>query len=126
MLFRSNNEMIGFKEACDTNNAMIVVADGDIIRNDFTNNQTLPLGYDKYTREMFGNKEFLINCLNYLSGDADIIPLRSREVVMRKLDMVKVDREKNFWQIINIGLPIVLVILIGFIISLTRKRRYVK
>lgn len=121
-----NNEMIGFKEACDTNNAMIVVADGDIIRNDFTNNQTLPLGYDKYTREMFGNKEFLINCLNYLSGDADIIPLRSREVVMRKLDMVKVDREKNFWQIINIGLPIVLVILIGFIISLTRKRRYVK
>ncbi|MCK9163167.1 MAG: gliding motility-associated ABC transporter substrate-binding protein GldG [Bacteroidales bacterium] len=120
-----NNEMIAFKEECDTNNAMIVVADGDIIRNDFTNNQPLPLGYDKYTREMYGNKEFLINCVNYLSGDQDMIPLRSREVVMRKLDDVKAEREKTFWQIINIGLPIILVILIGFIISIIRKRTFV-
>lgn len=120
-----SNEMIAFKSECDTNNAMIVVADGDVIRNDFANNQLLPLGYDKYTREMFGNKEFLINCVNYLSGDQDMIPLRSREVVMRKLDIVKAEREKTFWQIINIGLPIILVILIGFIISLLRKRKYV-
>ncbi|MBP6429618.1 MAG: gliding motility-associated ABC transporter substrate-binding protein GldG [Bacteroidales bacterium] len=120
-----SNEMIAFKQECDTNNAIIVVADGDVIRNDFANNQPLPLGYDRYTREMFGNKEFLINCVNYLSGDQDMIPLRSREVVMRKLDDVKAEREKTFWQIINIGLPIILVILIGFIISLIRKRMFV-
>ena len=69
-----SNEMIAFKGECDTNNAIIVIADGDVIRNDFANNQPLPLGYDKYTREMFGNKEFLINCVNYLSGDEDMIP----------------------------------------------------
>ena len=44
---------------------------------------------------------------------------------MRKLDDVKAEREKTFWQIINIGLPIILVILIGFIISLLRKRKFV-
>lgn len=120
-----SNEMIAFKEECDSNNSMIVVADGDIIRNDFSNNQPLPLGYDKYTSEMFGNKEFLINCVNYLCGDQDMIPLRSREVMMRKLDIVKSEKEKTFWQTINIGIPIIIVIIFGFIISILRKRIYV-
>lgn len=119
------NQMIAFKEACDTTNSMIVIADGDIIRNDFVNNQPLPLGYDRYTREMFGNKEFLVNCVNYLCGDQDMIPLRSREVMMRKLDDVKAEKEKTFWQVINIGIPIIIVIIFGFIISILRKRKYV-
>lgn len=120
------NQAIAFKEKCDTTNSMIVVADGDIIRNDFSKGQTLPLGYDRFTKEMYGNKEFLINCVNYLCGDKDMIPLRSREVVMRKLDQAKVDREKINWQIINVALPVIIVILIGFVIGFLRKKKYVK
>lgn len=120
-----NNDMIAFKENCDTINSMIVVADGDIIRNDFSGGNPLPLGYDKYTRDMYGNKEFLINCVNYLCGDEDMIPIRSREVAMRKLDNVKAEREKSFWQVVNIGLPILIIVIIGFVIHLLRKNKYV-
>ncbi|MBP1629216.1 MAG: hypothetical protein H6Q15_109 [Bacteroidetes bacterium] len=120
------NQVIAFKDKCDTTNSMIVVADGDIIRNDFSKGQTLPLGYDRFTKEMYGNKEFLINCVNYLCGDKDMIPLRSREVVMRKLDQAKVDREKMNWQIVNVALPVIIVILIGFVIGFLRKKKYVK
>lgn len=120
------NQEIAFKDECDTINAMIVVADGDIIRNDFTSGQMLPLGYDKYTKEMFGNKEFLINALNYLTDDHDMIPLRSREVLMRKLDQARVEREKLNWQVVNVGIPIIFIMVIGVIISFIRKRKYVK
>lgn len=120
-----DNQMIAFKETCDTTNSMIVIADGDIIRNDYVNGQPLPLGYDRYTREMYGNKEFLINCVNYLCGDEDMIPLRSREVAMRKLDSVKAEKEKSFWQIINIGVPIIIVLIMGFAIHFIRKRKYI-
>lgn len=120
-----NNQMIAFKESCDTTNSMIVVADGDLIRNDYVNQQALPLGFDRYTKEMYGNKEFLINCVNYLCGDKDMIPIRSREVMMRKLDEVKVEKEKTFWQVCNIGVPIFLVIVIGTVITYFRKKKYI-
>ena len=120
-----NNQMIAFKESCDTTNSMIVVADGDLIRNDYVNQQALPLGFDRYTKEMYGNKEFLINCVNYLCGDKDMIPIRSREVMMRKLDEVKVEKEKTFWQVCNIGVPIFLVIVIGTVIAYFRKKKYI-
>lgn len=120
-----NNQMIAFKEICDTTNSMIVVADGDLIRNDYVNQQALPLGFDRYTKEMYGNKEFLINCVNYLCGDKDMIPIRSREVMMRKLDEVKVEKEKTFWQVCNIGVPIFLVIVIGTVIAYFRKKKYI-
>ncbi|MDR0971936.1 MAG: gliding motility-associated ABC transporter substrate-binding protein GldG [Bacteroidales bacterium] len=121
-----NNDMIAFKENCDSSNAIIVVSDGDIIRNDYVNNQPLPLGYDRYTGEMYGNKEFLINCVNYLCGDKDMIPLRSREVAMRKLNEQKAQKEKTFWQMFSMGLPIIIVMLMGLIIGIMKKRRYIK
>ncbi|MDR1847449.1 MAG: gliding motility-associated ABC transporter substrate-binding protein GldG [Bacteroidales bacterium] len=118
------NEEIAFKDKSDSN-AMIVVGDGDIVRNDFMNGQMLPLGYDKYTGQMYGNKEFLINCVNYLCGDKNIIPLRSREVIMRKLEMAKLEREKTFWQVINVAAPVLLIVIFGIIINLIRRKRYV-
>jgi ABC-2 type transport system permease protein len=117
------NSQIAFKDFSDTT-AMIVVSDGDVVRNDFMNGQLLPLGYDKYTRQMYGNKEFLINCVNYLCGDEDLIPLRSREVIMRKLDVAKIEREKTAWQVVNVALPVVVIILFGVILSVLRKKRY--
>ena len=119
------NSQIGFKDFSDTT-AMIVIADGDVVRNDFMNGQLLPLGYDKYTRKMYGNKEFLVNCVNYLCGDEDLIPLRSREVIMRNLDLAKVEREKTAWQIVNVALPIVVIVLFGVLLAVLRKKTFTK
>lgn len=117
------NSQIAFKDFSDST-AMIVVADGDIVRNDFINGQLLPLGYDKYTRQMYGNKEFLLNCVNYLCGDRDLIPLRSREVILRKLDVAKIDRERTFWQLINVAAPVLCVLVFALFFGLFRKKYY--
>ena len=119
------NSQMAYKDFSDTT-AMIVIADGDVIRNDFMNGQLLPLGYDKYTRQMYGNKEFLINCVNYLCGDEDLIPLRSREVIMRRLDVAKIEREKTAWQIVNVALPIVVIVLFGILLAVLRKKTFTK
>lgn len=119
------NSQMAYKDFSDTT-AMIVIADGDVVRNDFMNGQLLPLGYDKYTRKMYGNKEFLINCVNYLCGDEDLIPLRSREVIMRNLDLAKVEREKTAWQIVNVALPIVVIVLFGVLLAVLRKKTFTK
>lgn len=119
------NSQMAYKDFSDTT-AMIVIADGDAVRNDFMNGQLLPLGYDKYTRKMYGNKEFLVNCVNYLCGDEDLIPLRSREVIMRNLDLAKIEREKTAWQIVNVALPIVVIVLFGVLLAVLRKKTFTK
>jgi len=119
------NSQMAYKDFSDTT-AMIVITDGDVVRNDFMNGQLLPLGYDKYTRKMYGNKEFLVNCVNYLCGDEDLIPLRSREVIMRNLDLAKVEREKTTWQIVNVALPIVVIVLFGVLLAVLRKKTFTK
>jgi gliding-associated putative ABC transporter substrate-binding component GldG len=119
------NSQMAYKDFSDTT-AMIVIADGDVARNDFMNGQLLPLGYDKYTRKMYGNKEFLVNCVNYLCGDEDLIPLRSREVIMRRLDVAKIEREKTAWQIVNVALPIVIIVLFGVLLAVLRKKTFTK
>lgn len=119
------NSQMAYKDFSDTT-AMIIIADGDVVRNDFMNGQLLPLGYDKYTRKMYGNKEFLVNCVNYLCGDEDLIPLRSREVIMRNLDLAKVEREKTAWQIVNVALPIVVIVLFGVLLAILRKKTFTK
>lgn len=119
------NSQMAYKDFSNTT-AMIVIADGDVVRNDFMNGQLLPLGYDKYTRKMYGNKEFLVNCVNYLCGDEDLIPLRSREVIMRNLDLAKVEREKTAWQIVNVALPIVIIVLFGVLLAVLRKKTFTK
>lgn len=119
------NTQIAFKDFSDST-AMIVVSDGDIARNDFINGQILPLGFDKFTKQMYGNKEFLVNCVNYLCGDEDLIPLRSRELIMRKLDTAKIEREKTLWQVVNVALPIVVVLLAGVILNIVRRKRFKK
>ena len=86
----------------------------------------MPLGYDKFTKQMYGNKEFLVNCVNYLCGDEDLIPLRSRELIMRKLDTAKIEREKTLWQVVNVALPIVVVLLAGVILNIVRRKRFKK
>jgi ABC-2 type transport system permease protein len=109
---------------------LIVIADADIIRNEVRRigfeETPLPLGQDKYTGQMFGNRDFLINCLNYLVDDHGIMELRSRELKLRLLNKMKVQSEKTEWQLINVIGPILLVILAGFIYNYFRKRNYTR
>jgi ABC-2 type transport system permease protein len=109
---------------------MIVIADADIIRNEVRRvgleEMPLPLGQDKHTGQVFGNKDFLINCLNYLVDDNGIMELRSREIKLRLLNTVKIKSEKFKWQLINIAGPVLIVVLAGLLYSYFRRRIYTR
>ncbi|HNQ59361.1 MAG TPA: gliding motility-associated ABC transporter substrate-binding protein GldG [Bacteroidales bacterium] len=105
---------------------MLVVSDGDVIRNQLErkNAYPLPLGYDQDTRQTFGNKEFILNTLNYMLDDSKLVTIRSREIKMRLLDPLKLQNERLRWQTLNIVSPVALVLLFGLIKYSLRKRRY--
>lgn len=109
---------------------MIVVADADIIRNEVTrvglNESPRPLGEDKYTGQIFGNRDFLINCLNYLVDNNGIMELRSRELKLRLLNTSKVKAERLKWQLINMTGPILMVVLSGLLFSYFRRKNYTR
>ena len=106
--------------------AMIVVADGDIIRNqiDIKRKMPLPLGFDQYTQNTYANKEFIENAISYLVDGEGLIDIRSRELKIRLLDMTKIGKERVKWQLVNTLVPIALIIAIGFVMAVMRKRKY--
>ena len=108
--------------------AMIVVADGDIIRNqiDIRTRKPLPLGFDQYTQNTYANKEFIENAISYLVEGEGMIDIRSRELKVRLLDATKVSRERAKWQVINTLVPIAIIIVLGTALAFGRKRKYSK
>lgn len=106
-------------------NKMIVISDGDVIKNQLDKNfQPLELGYDKWTNKLYGNKEFLMNCVNYLLDDSGLINIRSKQVNLPLLDKQKVYDNYTATQVITVGLPIVLLAVFGLLFTLLRKRKY--
>ncbi|MFT5920544.1 MAG: ABC-2 type transport system permease protein [Granulosicoccus sp.] len=104
---------------------MIVVSDGDIMRNHISNDgRYMALGYDRYTGQMFANKKFLLNCINYLCDDSGLISNRSRALQIRLLDSKKVAQDRQFWQLINVALPMVIILIFGLIIAFIHKKKY--
>lgn len=107
---------------------MIVVADGDIIRNEVRRTATrdipLPLGQDRYTKQTYGNKDFILNAVNYLIDDINLMNIRSKELKLRLLDKNRVKREKIMWQFINVVLPVLFVIFFGVVVVVFRRRKY--
>ena len=108
--------------------SMIVVADGDIIRNQFhiPKGYPLPLGFDQYTQITYGNKEFIENAISYLVDGEGLIGVRSRELKIRLLDMNKVNNDALLWQIVNVVLPSAVMVVLGFILAFIRKRKFAK
>ncbi|MBP5516472.1 MAG: gliding motility-associated ABC transporter substrate-binding protein GldG [Bacteroidales bacterium] len=119
-------KQIGYKSRCDKPTQMIVVSDGDMIRNDyFIRRQTrlddqqtgglerLPLGFDRNTGVMFANKTFILNAINYLAGDEMLINARPRKIMIRRLDEFKIKENKTRYQISAICFPILIVLLIA-------------
>lgn len=125
----SESPEVGFIEKSEPT-AMIVVADGDVIKNQLqpgtVSPAPLPLGYDKYTGQQFGNKDFVLNAMNYLCDDSGLLSVRSREVKLRSLDKAKVEKDRTMWQIINTVIPVLLVILFAVGQTYYRKRKYTK
>ena len=111
-------------ESLDTK--MLVVSDGDVIKNDLQGGQPLELGFQRYTGNTYGNKEFLLNAVNYLLDDTGLINLRSRDINLAFLDKEKAADQRLKWQIINLAGPLLVLLIFGIIFRFYRKHKYVK
>ncbi len=105
---------------------MIVISDGDMIKNRFNAKEGVayPLGYDMYTQTMYANKQFLLNCIDYLAGNEAAMQTRSRNVTMRKLDTLEAKNNRLTYQVVNVALPVALVLLVIPVVLLVRRKRY--
>ncbi len=120
-----NDSAIGYQPD-GKQTSMIVISDGDVIKNDIQYNtgKVYTLGFDKYTNQMYGNKNFILNCINYLCDDSGLISVRARELTLRLLDKKKIKTQRVKWQVINTGLPLLIIIIFGMIYHFNRKRKY--
>lgn len=128
-----NNRMTVQYNATDfieqsNNTKMIVIADGEIIKNKVRHRngqvQILPLGYDQYSDQTFGNRDFIINCIDYLADDSGLMQLRSRVIKLRLIDKVKIRDQKTTWQLLNTLLPLVVFAIFGLLFAILRNRKY--
>ncbi len=106
--------------------ALIVIADGDIIKNQIDKGKPLELGFDKWSKIKFDNKKFLINAIDYLMDKNGIISLKEKVVKLKFLDKNKIISELGKWQLINTVLPLLVIMLFGFGFNLYRKKKYNK
>jgi hypothetical protein len=104
---------------------MIVTSVGEAFSNGYsTKDGVLPMGYYQFTGEFFANKNFLLNCLEYLTDRSGILEARSKDVKLRLLDKGRIKEEKTTWQVLNVALPIGSVLLFASVYLFYRKRRY--
>lgn len=107
--------------------SMIVVADGDIIKNQIDGQgRPQPLGYDRFTGQTFGNRDFIINAIDYLTHGPGILEARGRELRLRMLDKTTIAAQRDLLQVLNLGIPVGLVLLVGIISFWWRKRKFSK
>lgn len=121
---------IGYKSQCEKPTQMIVVSDGDIIRNGTGINEQgrypYPLGYDRYTNVEFANKTFILNAINYLAGDEAMIDARPRSIAIRRLDVAKVKDSRAYYQFANVAYPVLLVLLLAAVVLAVRYFKFKK
>lgn len=114
-----------FRAATEKESKMIVVSDADLVANVVTaNGGPLPMGYNQFTNNQYANKDFFLNCVQYLTDSSGILETRSKDFALRLLDTKKIDEDRSTWQMLNIGLPVFLVLIFGFVYQAIRKRKY--
>lgn len=125
-LDESTKEKFNYKEKADSPSKVVVFSDGDIARNDVSpkRDKILPLGYDRYTRITFSNRDLLMNAVDYLIDDSGLMQARTKKVELRPLDKEIVKRDRTKWQLINILIPISIVILFAIGYLYKRKKSY--
>ena len=105
-------------------NKMIVISDGDIIRNDIQQGEPLELGYDKWTNQYFDNKAFLQNCVNYLLDDTSFLSLRNKKVSLAFLDKKALEKDITYWKLIAFVVPLLSLAILGLGVRFWYKRRF--
>ncbi len=108
--------------------SMILVSDGDVLLNQLKvpEGYPLPLGYNQFTGQTYGNKDFILNALNYLSDGPELLSLRSRNFKLRLLDKQKITRQRLQWQLFNVAAPLVVMFILAWFIMGWRRRTYAK
>lgn len=119
----AGDSSIGFRDSSKTT-AMVVVSDGDVIRNDISKGNPLPLGYDRYTRASYGNKAFVQNIVDYLCDDSGLMTVRNKEFRLRLLDPTLLEKNRTMLQVINTVLPVLLILTFGIVKLYLRRRKY--
>lgn len=104
----------------------IVVAAGSTIRNEWQQGQPLPLGYDRYTQTQFGNRDFMVNAVLYLTDDTGWMALRQKQITLRLLNDQRAREERITAQVVSIILPLTILAIIGIAVIGIRKKRYTK
>lgn len=108
-------------------NSMIVVADADIVTNVFTQEEgPLPMGYNQFTQVQHANKDFLLNCIEYLVNPKGVLEARSKDIALRLLDPKKVEQEKTNWQLVTVVVPVLIVLAGALLYQVLRKRKYTR
>lgn len=116
-----------FRAATDMPNKMIVVSDADIVSNVVTQQQgPLSMGMNQFTQYQYANRDFIANCLEYLTDNSGILQARSKDFTLRLLDVKKLEENRTTWQFVTIAVPVILVLLFGLIYQAVRKRKYQK
>ena len=123
----AQNKAMAFRTESESTK-MIVVSDGDVIKNAITiekgERKTLPLGVDKYTGQEYGNENFIVNAVNYLCDDSGLLNVRTRDLKVRMMNRAKVNNERLIWQLINVVVPVLLVLIMSLAWNFIRKRKY--
>ena len=118
---------IPFLREAITPGKVIVVSDADIVMNQVSETiGPLPMGTNKYTKVSYANKDFFLNCTEYLANKKNILEARAKDYTLRLLDVKKTEEQRTLWQVICIVLPVLLVSLFGFFYQWWRKRKYTR
>jgi len=109
-----------------TGGKVLVVSDGDFVRNEFSKRtgQSYPLGFDRFAQVQFANKDFVMNCLNYMLDEKGLIVAKSKDIKLRPLDKPRIAKQKGLWQFANIVVPVFAILIFGAIRLNIRKRRF--
>ncbi|GLB52449.1 gliding motility-associated ABC transporter substrate-binding protein GldG [Neptunitalea chrysea] len=126
--FKNRIKPVNLPKSLDqsVDNKMIIISDGDIINYNYANKKPLMNGIDPWTQQIYGNKDFLVNCMNYLLDDNGLINIRGKEIKLAFLDHEKIETNEFSIKLINIGVPILLLSIFGGIFLFVRKRKYTK
>jgi ABC-2 type transport system permease protein len=110
--------------------SQLVISDGDLLKNQVMETadglMPYPLGYDRFSKRTYDNKKFMLNAVNYMMGDDALIQLRNKQYKIRLLNKERISNEKLKWQILNTSIPILLIIVMGLIINIVKRRRYAR
>lgn len=120
-----NAKEIQFKEK-SPKTQQLFLSDGDLIRNEFNTktNEFYALGFDKYTQQVYGNKNFFMNAVNFMVDDSGLILSNTKSFKIRLLNTQLIEEKKLVIQFITTVVPVILIVLIGFVLHFIRKRKY--